>query len=716
MKIAGYTENIIRIVPGLLCLCIFCGCNQSKGTKRNDDRVAKQLDSLYFDANQLITSSNFEKGIVLVRKGIAEAATEKNDSMLSRFYWMATLYFRYKPAPQRDSQSYYTLLAGKHADLSGNKRVQLSTFYNRLTIFFETQQLDSAISASNRVFALARELKDSITLLDANLVLSYCYRNKGLPEQQFQYLTRTMNIYQAVKYKYNTGDADKESKRVHYIYTNVLYSLADYFYDKNNIIKSLEYYNELDAIIPEKRKSHNPIIYIGKGSCYEKMGATDSANKYFKMAVEKTDTIWYFREHRSSAARHYARLLLANGHSKEGARYLHESLRLASETRKPHVIAESRLALADLLIGEKQWHAARDTLQRTISEMDTAMDKKQKVRAYEMLCQVFKGTGDYRQALQYYTLSKVYQDSINTEQVMRTTTEMDVKYQADKKSQQITLLQKSNRIQELQLLAARRLRLFYALSIAILLILFGLIYYYRRKLQRRNLERVKNDLETKALRAQMKPHFIFNSLNAIQELIVTKDYSRSSQYLARFSRLLRMVLNMADKNFITLQQEIELCHLYVSLESLRLKNSFHYSITVDEKMDTEMIFFPTLLVQPFVENAIWHGLSNKNGDKYLSVHFEEIGDCVRCTICDNGIGRAKSAEIKAAKIGAEHLDSKGIKIAEQRISVLREGLVKEASINIVDLYDGEGRGAGTKVVIDIVSFLTAFNNENTDSR
>jgi LytS/YehU family sensor histidine kinase len=232
--------------------------------------------------------------------------------------------------------------------------------------------------------------------------------------------------------------------------------------------------------------------------------------------------------------------------------------------------------------------------------------------------------------------------------------------------------------------------------------LFGLVYYYRRKLQRRELERVKNELELKALRTQMKPHFIFNCLNAIQDLIVTKDYLLSSQYLSKFSRLLRMVLDMADKNFITLQKEIEICRLYVALEALRLKNTFDYSITVDEKLDVDAILFPTLLVQPYIENAIWHGLSNKKGEKRLLVHFEEAGDSIRCTISDNGIGRIAAGQIKAAKIGAEHFESKGTILAEQRMAMLREGLVKDAFVRIEDRYDDNNIATGTTVIIEIV--------------
>ncbi|MGC4013211.1 MAG: sensor histidine kinase [Luteolibacter sp.] len=130
------------------------------------------------------------------------------------------------------------------------------------------------------------------------------------------------------------------------------------------------------------------------------------------------------------------------------------------------------------------------------------------------------------------------------------------------------------------------------------------------------------ELKGQALRAQMNPHFIFNSLNAIQELIVTENHDASYQYLSKFSKLLRIVLNMSERNFSSLHTEIELCRLYLELESLRFKHSFYYRIDTG-KIDTEVTLFPTLLVQPFIENAIWHGLMHKEGEKTLLVKFEE---------------------------------------------------------------------------------------------
>ena len=132
------------------------------------------------------------------------------------------------------------------------------------------------------------------------------------------------------------------------------------------------------------------------------------------------------------------------------------------------------------------------------------------------------------------------------------------------------------------------------------------------------------ELEGKAIRAQMNPHFIFNSLNAIQESIVTEKIDAAYDYLSRFSKLLRMVLDNSDKNLIPLSSELETIRLYLSLEALRFSQSFSYTIENNDKLDKEDIYIPSLLLQPFVENAIWHGLINKEGEKLLQIRFSEM--------------------------------------------------------------------------------------------
>ncbi len=128
------------------------------------------------------------------------------------------------------------------------------------------------------------------------------------------------------------------------------------------------------------------------------------------------------------------------------------------------------------------------------------------------------------------------------------------------------------------------------------------------------------------LRLQMNPHFLFNSLSSIQHLIVSQQTTKAYKYLTIFSNFLRSLLNYAEKNFIQLDEEIKILNMYVELESLRFDGSFHYEITVDENLSNDVVFVPSLMIQPFAENAIWHGLLHKEGEKKLLIRFSGDAD------------------------------------------------------------------------------------------
>ena len=242
---------------------------------------------------------------------------------------------------------------------------------------------------------------------------------------------------------------------------------------------------------------------------------------------------------------------------------------------------------------------------------------------------------------------------------------------------------------------------------ALILVGGSVVYFYRRRIaaikNKAAIRQQMAELKEQALRAQMNPHFIFNCLNAIQELIVTEKYTAAYDYLSKFSRLLRMVLHLSEQNFIPLQSEITMSRLYIELESLRFKHSFRYAIEVEEAIDGEAMLFPTLLLQPFIENAIWHGLMQKEGEKVLTVCFQEKHGVLVCTITDNGIGRVKAGQIRAGKLGAGHFTSKATRLAQQRMEALKAAGFEEAMIRITDLYDEHDHATGTKVEISISS-------------
>jgi hypothetical protein len=211
-------------------------------------------------------------------------------------------------------------------------------------------------------------------------------------------------------------------------------------------------------------------------------------------------------------------------------------------------------------------------------------------------------------------------------------------------------------------------------------------------------EKQLSESRMQALRSRMNPHFIFNSLNSIKYFILKKENDTAEFYLNKFSRLLRLILDYTNHESITLQQELEALNVYLEIESVRFDKSFHYHIHVDESVDTERIWVPPLLLQPFVENAIWHGLANSEKDeKYCHIDIVRHEEHVLMQITDNGVGRAEAGRINANK-PSRHT-SYGLKITEDRISLFNNTNQGLLSIRVQDNMDAGGTPAGTTVNI-----------------
>ncbi|MCF0074690.1 histidine kinase [Dyadobacter sp. CY261] len=227
----------------------------------------------------------------------------------------------------------------------------------------------------------------------------------------------------------------------------------------------------------------------------------------------------------------------------------------------------------------------------------------------------------------------------------------------------------------------------------------------RQEIMLLRINKMLAESQLMALRAQMNPHFIFNCLNSIQECIVTEKYAEASKYLNKFAKLFRLVLNNSGRNLVTIAEERDVLELYLELELMRFGQGFTYSIDVDSELEDDYVRLPSMLLQPFVENGLWHGLMHKEGTRHMRISFFPIGpEQFACEIEDNGIGRKKSAEMKLNSSRTREHESQGIRICEDRIDVLaRQG--NHARLEVIDRYDAAGNPSGTLVRIELSTYL-----------
>lgn len=202
--------------------------------------------------------------------------------------------------------------------------------------------------------------------------------------------------------------------------------------------------------------------------------------------------------------------------------------------------------------------------------------------------------------------------------------------------------------------------------------------------------------EQKLLRAQMNPHFIFNSLNSIQQFVISRKNDKAETYLSKFATLVRNLLESNIKENISIYEEIEILTGYLEMESLRFSGSFTFSITVNEAVNREWQI-PHMMIQPFVENAIWHGLLPKKSERVLQITFEPGSNnkTLCCTVEDNGIGRKESM----SRHSTFKKKSLALSFINQRIKLLRKTLKVDCRVDIIDMTNAQDEGTGTKAII-----------------
>jgi len=374
--------------------------------------------------------------------------------------------------------------------------------------------------------------------------------------------------------------------------------------------------------------------------------------------------------------------------------YLKKALEVNDQVDDKVHVAESYLSIGKLLELEKKHEEAHRYLQKSIEISQFWGFKYMLMEAYKALAANYKSSGEFEKSLGAMDKSLVYKDSILDEKSTMALAQMQAIYEVDRKDNQIRLLEHDKQISEMR--TKRNAVFIFSLTGFLLMLMVGGFYYIRH----RNLRAKKQtlQLELRSLRSQMNPHFIFNSLSSIHRYIWSNNQEEASDYLTKFSKLMRMILDNTQHTFISLNKELESLQLYLDLEKLRCNGIFEYEISLDGDINEEEVLLPPMIIQPYVENAIWHGLVHQSGQGILTIRVAVNGKTMSCTVTDNGIGRKKAMEIKARK-GLPH-NSMGMKVTEGRIDLIRRmNNTKDAHVTITDLEDAAGEPAGTKVVI-----------------
>ena len=363
-------------------------------------------------------------------------------------------------------------------------------------------------------------------------------------------------------------------------------------------------------------------------------------------------------------------------------------------------LTKTYISLADLDTSTQHYQQAKSSLLKGLQIAKEDKQQTLEVIILQNLAEVSAKMKNYETAFNYQKQYLVEKDSLTGQKTKASLADLEISYQTLEKEKMIKDLQAENNIKRLELINSSQTFYFYLAGFITLLLISGIVFYQRSHRIKLKTEKMKAEQQTQVLRSQMNPHFIFNCLNSIENFIMLNDQIQASDYLNKFSMLMRKILDSSRNEMLPIVKDMEALRLYVELEQLRFNNKFNYKDFTDPVLVGGDYRVPSLLIQPYVENAILHGLANsENEDLTLTVTASLENDKIKFIIQDNGIGRVQSAEYN--RLNKPYHKSVGLKITEDRINLYKYGNETDGSIKITDLHDEYNNPSGTKVEITI---------------
>jgi tetratricopeptide (TPR) repeat protein len=473
--------------------------------------------------------------------------------------------------------------------------------------------------------------------------------------------------------------------------------IASIYLTQKNFQASLKYFQEV-LKIEENRKNRQGVIDANNniGNVYLQQEKTGLALDYYErsqgLAAGSAD-----KKSLTTSNENISKVYRKEKKYEEELELRQQNIVIKEQSKQTDDLEDDYLEVAKILVEQKKSRSAIPLLEKSIAMSEKSGKLEKKGEAFKVLSEAFNTSGNHDLALQNYMAYVAVVDTIYKRKEVQLAQLMDINDQLNVRQKMIETLEKDSELQHKEIELLRSDRSFkqltiYALASGLLLV-FGASFLLFRSSRKR---RIANQLlALKSLRSQMNPHFIFNALNSVNSYISKNDERAANKYLSDFSKLMRIVMENSQHDFIPLSKEVQILELYLNLEHVRFKDKFDYSFEVDPAIELEQIHIPPMLIQPYIENAVWHGLRYKHEKGELRVHLKREANDLKIIIEDNGIGRKKSQELKT--VNQKENISTGLKNIQSRINILNEVHGTKLKVEIMDLCQ-EG-DTGTKVVI-----------------
>lgn len=552
-----------------------------------------------------------------------------------------------------DSQLLYAQKALAFTQKHGFREATAVAYWLMIWVYRHTGRYPEALQAAFNNLQLAEQAKDTLAVIEALRHVMFTYSDMEEYNMTLQSARRAQRLVHSLR-------LPDDHEATHLAFSGYMNFISNAFEGLNNF-DSAYYYKRLayKAALWLKDNQDLAIATSSLARLFFKAKQYDSASYYYHNCIRYVEKAGFRYDLLGIAQLGLAKLHNLQNRKDSGLHYANLALNALHKVKKVAEEAEAASLLHDLYAS----HTSKDS------------------------------------AYKYLVLSTTLRDSLFNQAKIKQIE--SIKYKEALRLQQLEQEKK-----EAQLRYNQQIKL-YAIIGGLVLLLSIAFFLYRIK-QIRKESKLKSTFtkkihqtEMRALRAQMNPHFIFNCLNSINRYIVKSDHRTASSYLTKFSRLIRAILDNSAHEYITLDSEIQTLRLYVEMEVLRFDNVFEFFIEVDESIIPESISIPSMLIQPYVENAIWHGLLHKesnNGKLWIRFH-QQKNNVLLVEIEDNGVGQKKAKELRSKDVVKKK--SYGMQITEDRIFLVNQLYNVNAKVTVEDLTNEHGEATGTKVILEV---------------
>jgi tetratricopeptide (TPR) repeat protein len=571
----------------------------------------------------------------------------------------------------------------------GNKGGAANALNNLAVVYKEHGNPVKALECNLESIRLWKESGEKKGLAGTYNNIGQIYSEKGDVLTALDYFSKSEKLFRELNNKKGTSYA--------------LANLAKIYLAQGDTLKAIEYNQESlnlkkmdgDSLGYAKGLTSLGYIYFIRG---QNEKALDLYMKSLKVLEAVKDQMGISNSYRSIAAVYFSQ-----GKPDDALELYEKSLAISEKFDDKAGASSSLTRIGEIYFEKGQKEKSLQYALRAL-EMGKQSMRPQKIKdAAEQLHLIYKSTGNYQKSLENYELYVQIRDSLSNEETKKAVLKNQLQYEYEKKE----LLAKNENEKKIAAVKldsekdhARKNVWIVALILVSVLLLAGAFFLFNYFRQKSIIADQKaNILKQKLLVSQMNPHFIFNSLNAIQNYIFKQDSLKAGIYLSQFAELIRMILDYSRRDLISLDEEIKLLTNYFELQQLRFENKFDYTLTVSEEIDTASVQIPPMLAQPFIENAIEHGIFYKEGRGTVKVKISRKDEKLLYEIEDDGVGLERSLELnKTAK--AMHKSLATI-ITKERMESIKSSRGLENAIEVTDLGKNSPGGSGVKVTFTI---------------